>query len=232
MPIKIFTYNEELDAFSITDAYCEIAAELGLQEWNPVVWMGRLFAMDNDYGEHWQDDFDLREAKAGEDYDKWFIVDPVRFKDGKDGPCHSDEIRKRFWTEVLKCLELPFDFLADLAREQEKRYNDLGSHGIDLEDRIGVVRAKVASGTLGAPPMSDLQKKITSLVFYQPGDEAGELFQATCSLCYQMHGLGYDEEAETLYQWAEKMATNSKEWVIEQGETLEDAYSENGNWGY
>jgi len=50
--IKIFDYIPELDCFKINPIYKEIADELGLSEWTEVVWIGRLFCMDNDYGEH------------------------------------------------------------------------------------------------------------------------------------------------------------------------------------
>jgi len=50
-----------------------------------------------------------------------------------------------------------------------------------------------------------------------PGDEAGELFQATCDLCYKMSGLGDPEKAELLYSWAVEQAEHSKKWAEEEG---------------
>jgi len=61
--IRVFRYIDVLDAFVVTDEYRRIADRLGLIEWNPVVWIGRLFAMDNDFGEHWFDNFEERQAK-------------------------------------------------------------------------------------------------------------------------------------------------------------------------
>ena len=80
--VKVFHYIEELDAFIVTDEYNQIAHTLGLHEWNPVVWIGRLFLLDNDYGEHWFDNWDLRESKRekgnqlGYDVETMFFLDP------------------------------------------------------------------------------------------------------------------------------------------------------------
>jgi hypothetical protein len=67
--IRIFKYLQELDCFIVDPDHKKIADSLGLTEWNEVVWIGRFFSMDNDFGEHWFDNWDLRkplEAKAEE----------------------------------------------------------------------------------------------------------------------------------------------------------------------
>ena len=38
--------------------------QLGWIEWNPVVWIGRLFRLDNDTGEHWLDQWEERAERA------------------------------------------------------------------------------------------------------------------------------------------------------------------------
>ena len=120
--VKIFQYRESLDAFVVTDKYKDLADRLDLWEWNPVVWMGRFFAMDNDYGEHWFDNWDEREAisakskKQGLEEEEVMIIRPGQFQDGHDGPYHSDEQRKRFWTDVLKSLRLSLDTVFNEAR--------------------------------------------------------------------------------------------------------------------
>ena len=48
--VRVFNYIEQLDAFVATDQYHDLAERLGLIEWNPVVWVGRLFTLDNDDG--------------------------------------------------------------------------------------------------------------------------------------------------------------------------------------
>ena len=97
--VRIFRYLEEVDAFVITDEYRRIADSLGLTEWNPVVWIGRLFILDNDFGEHWFDNWDLREQRGLTE--EHLIIDPDRFKNDVDGPCNTPEFRKRFQTEGL-----------------------------------------------------------------------------------------------------------------------------------
>lgn len=142
--IKIFDYLEPLDAFLPTSLYRELADDLGLMEWNHVVWIGRLLRLDNDVGEHWFDNWDLREARReqterfGLDSDELLIIDPEKFQDGRDGPCHSSEYRKRFWTDVLKRLELGFDLIADEARTFNawSREHFPKEYISDLEDRI------------------------------------------------------------------------------------------------
>ncbi|MBX2822569.1 MAG: hypothetical protein KTR29_22925 [Rhodothermaceae bacterium] len=53
--IRIFRYIESIDSFVVTDEYRDLAESMGLTEWHPAVWIGRLFMLDNDYGEHWFD---------------------------------------------------------------------------------------------------------------------------------------------------------------------------------
>lgn len=149
--ITIFRYLDELDCFVVSDEYRSIADVLGLNEWSPVVWIGRLFTLDNDYGEHWFDNWHLREpleeaaALRGLSYEELLIIDPERFQNGKDGPCHPPEFRKRFWTDVLRSLELSFDLLADEARtcNQERLRFMPNEYISDLEARIAALRAEL-----------------------------------------------------------------------------------------
>jgi hypothetical protein len=120
-----------------------------LSEWTPVVWLGRLFCLDNDFGEHWFDNWDLREqqaapAKAAEiPKDDLLIIDPDRFKDGADGPCHDAQQRKRFWTDVLKSLELSYETLFAEARALNalNKEHHPGEQLLDLEERINAIRS-------------------------------------------------------------------------------------------
>ena len=90
--MKPFRYLEELDAFVVTEEFDALATEIGLSEWHAAVWIGRLLAMDNDYGEHVFDNWDEREAieaaahEKGIDSHDLMIVVPTRFFDGWDGP--------------------------------------------------------------------------------------------------------------------------------------------------
>lgn len=155
MHVRIFRYHKDLDAFEATPEYRDLAARLGLAEWNPVVWLGRYFALDNDFGEHWFDNWDEREAleerarELGFDANELFILNPDRFQDGRDGPCHTPEMRRRFWTDVLMSLELSVELLFDEARENNRRAKELLDGGNemwrdeyipDLEERIELWR--------------------------------------------------------------------------------------------
>ncbi len=148
MQIKVFDYIAELDCFVIRKEFREIVERLRVTEWTPVVWICRLLALDNDFGEHIFDNWDEREnlakkaAGLGYDDEDLMIVVPERFTDhdpfcihcsegvdkaycpkcgepiyvGPDGPCHSDAQRKRFWTDVFKCLTLDLETIFEEAR--------------------------------------------------------------------------------------------------------------------
>lgn len=155
--VRVFHYIDQLDAFMVTDAYRRLADQLGLTEWNPVVWIGRLFTLDNDYGEHWFDNWDERAALAGKAQqlgiasDQLMIIVPDRFKNDADGPCHSPAFRKQFWTDVLKSLELSYDTLFEQARQCNagaKEY--LPAEFIeDLEERIAALRLRMGNDIRG-----------------------------------------------------------------------------------
>jgi len=149
MRIKVFKYIPELDCFDVTPEFRDISDTLGLAEWNHVVDIGRFFCMDNDFGEHWFDNWDQREAlndkakELGYESELLCIIDPDRFQDGKDGPCHSSEERKLFWTDVLKSLELDFDFLANMAIKNNPPPNDsFGDHITNLKKKIAGLRQR------------------------------------------------------------------------------------------
>ncbi|UPK68348.1 hypothetical protein [Chitinophaga filiformis] len=143
--IRVFKYIDHLDCFVVNPSYKSIADYLGLTEWNEVVWIGRFFALDNDYGEHWFDNWELRdklEVKAGEagiTYEELLVIDPDRFKDNRDGPVHSDEERKLFWTDVLRSLELSLDLLFHQARKQNRKKEGKEEYIEDLETRIAEI---------------------------------------------------------------------------------------------
>ena len=128
--LRVFNYIPELDAFRVDPEFERVICKFGLSEWSPVVFIGRYFARDNDFGEHWFDNWDERDeleerAKAIgiEESEELLIIVPDRkyFQDGEDGPCHPTELRKQFWTNVLKSLTLDMDFLAAEARWNRDR---------------------------------------------------------------------------------------------------------------
>ena len=116
--------------------------------------------MDNDVGEHWFDNWNLRQRIKGEaerfgrDADELLIIDPDRFQDGTDGPCNTPEFRKRFWTDVLISLELDPHLLFDKARAFNRRNAELLEESPDdpdykedfipdLEERIADISANL-----------------------------------------------------------------------------------------
>ena len=147
--VRVFRYIKPLDAFLVTNEYGSLAGRLGLAEGHPAVWIGRLFTLDNDYGEHWFDNWEEREAHStqaaqmGIDVGDLLIIVPERLAGGDDGPCHPPEVRKRFWTDVLKSLELSYETLFEEARLQNAKAKEVASEGYikDLEERIRQIQA-------------------------------------------------------------------------------------------
>lgn len=142
--IRIFDYHQGIDAFTVTEEYEQLALTLKLYEdgrgktrqGNPVRWIGRLFTMDRDYGKLWCENWQDREfiqddlETDDEEFDEeklrgYYTVNPDRFCDGDDGPCHLSAQRKRFWTDVLKSLHLSLDTLFDEARTKYLRELEL-----------------------------------------------------------------------------------------------------------
>ncbi|MEO1052373.1 MAG: hypothetical protein AAFX87_17195 [Bacteroidota bacterium] len=156
---KPFDYIKELDAFVINKAFDEVARQLGISEWHSAVWIGRFFTLDSDYGEHWFDNWDLRSdrrfeaEKLGIDDEQLMVVDPFRFKMkefGGDGPCHTDEHIKRFWTDVLKSFSVSLETMAIEARTNKQELeaaddiDDPEFYIEDLEDRIEKIRVDLS----------------------------------------------------------------------------------------
>jgi hypothetical protein len=79
----------------------------------------------------------------GIDVGDLLIVVPERLTGGDDGPCHPPEVRKRFWTDVLKSLELSYETLFEEARLQNAKAKEVSSEGYikDLEERIRQIQA-------------------------------------------------------------------------------------------
>jgi len=71
------------------------------------------------------------------------LIDLERFQDGRDGPCHTPELRTRFWTDVLRSLELSYDLLFAEARvrNEARLHYVLDEYIPDLEERIERLRA-------------------------------------------------------------------------------------------
>lgn len=145
---RIFQWHEQLACFVLDPGYKRLASYLGLSEWHEAVWIGRYFALDNDYGEHWFDNWDGREERdkqaeaLGLDQTDLYVLDPDRFKDGRDGPCHSLEERCLFWKDVLLSLRLSSETLFREARQQNtSRLNSVLADEFipDLEVRINAI---------------------------------------------------------------------------------------------
>lgn len=74
-----------------------------------------------------------------------------------------------------------------------------------------------------------LEQRIEALTFYGTGDEAYELFQATCTLSYKLYGLNMADKAEVACQWAEEMAHDSAIWVANT--SFGPSETAKGYWG-
>ena len=151
--IQVFRFIEELDAFVVTKEFKYVSEQLGLEEWNSVVWIGRLLVMDNDFGEHLFDNWEEREErevaaqKLGIDSSDLMIVVADKFINEQDGPCNTPEIRRAFWTDVLKSLRLSFDFLFQKAHLTNERVKELFPEDYisDLDQRISRIKNELVN---------------------------------------------------------------------------------------
>jgi hypothetical protein len=153
--MKLFIHHADVGGFTYTPEYKELLEALDLGWWDGRAWLGRLFSMDNDVGEHWMDNDELVEARAdlaaraGLDLHELMVPDPERMADGSDGPCNTTEFRMRFWTEVLACLDLSEQLIIDSARA----WHGLVSSAEEvaaLEERIAAWQQKRAKTTVSS----------------------------------------------------------------------------------
>ena len=49
--------------------------------------------------------------------------DKILYVDGRDGPCHTPELRLRFWNEVLASLDLSPEIIHDFAKTHHGKYS-------------------------------------------------------------------------------------------------------------
>lgn len=111
MRIKPFIYIPKLDCFIVNDAFQTLCDRLRLTEWSAVVWMGRLFARDQDFGEHWFDNWDEREdlaVKAKElgidiDEESMLVVVPDNFTEGHQFCVHCFDKNDAKPLKEVKC---------------------------------------------------------------------------------------------------------------------------------
>jgi hypothetical protein len=146
--LKLFLHHADVGAFTYRPEYVELCEVLEYG-WECRAWLGRLFSMDNDVGEHWMDNESLVEARAdlavraGLDPDLLMLPDPERMADGRDGPCNTTEFRMRFWTEVVACLVLSDQLIIDGARAFHGRCSSAEKVAA-LEQRIAAWQQKRA----------------------------------------------------------------------------------------
>lgn len=118
--IKIFEYypgTKGWHTFTLTEEYKKIAGKLNLYEDKcPVRWIGRYFTLDQDYGKLWFENWSSRETFREENKREYYPINPDRFIDGDDGPCHASGHRELFWRDVLKSLRFSKEMLIEEAR--------------------------------------------------------------------------------------------------------------------
>jgi hypothetical protein len=131
----------------------------------------------------------------------------------------------------------PPDDLVDIQKRYGVTIEDVESFEVPDAEKLIIedIKKHIALKEISKNPVKsrkeDLAQRIESLKFYAPGDEAEELFVATCSLCYQMYDSGDQEKAEILYEWAKEQANASKKWIDENEPENSDDFIY-GNFGY
>ena len=140
--MRRFKYISELDCFVVNPEYKIIVDQLGLSEWNEVVWIGHYFAPDNDYGEHsfdyWEerDELEKKAESIGIKYDDLFIINLNRFKTNIDRPSHTESERKKGWIDNLKSLDLSLDTIIAESKKLNRENKDAGEPYISDLDKV------------------------------------------------------------------------------------------------
>lgn len=119
--------------FSVQPDFARVVELLDMFEWSPVVWLGRLLLMDEDYGEHMFDAWEERDALRpkirelglgkllGNDGEFALVVRPETFVGRRDGPCNTNAARLAFWTDVLSSMSLSAATMLECARSHHRR---------------------------------------------------------------------------------------------------------------
>lgn len=150
MTIKVFKKLHNFNAYILEEKYKEICKTLGIIGWEQYAFIGRFFLMDNDSGEHWMDNWELRESISPSlppnlDESEILIIDPSKFQNKIDGPNHTNHERLSFWTDVLNSFHISLDTLINEARKNKKSWEEIGytqeevnegKYIHDLEERI------------------------------------------------------------------------------------------------
>jgi hypothetical protein len=145
---------------------------------------------------------------------------------GNDDKADLKNARKR-WPEAFKDADEESIDSGDFEFEPDLIEKDILERIQPLQPK----KVKIKQEAKGLP-RDDLRQRIELLTYYGTGHEASELFQQTCSLCYQMDGLGLKEQAKILCGWAEDMAAASAADWAKDGNSLDDKSDVlKGNWG-
>lgn len=119
--------------FSVQPDFARVVELLDMVEWSPVVWLGRLLLMDEDFGEHIFDAWDERDALVPKieelglgnllgNYGEFaLIVRPEVFIGRRDGPCNTNAARFAFWTDILSSMSLSAATMLECARSHHRR---------------------------------------------------------------------------------------------------------------
>jgi len=161
------------------------------------------------------------------------IGDSDNFEDEAEEAKAKDLQKHHFPDRTLKELvdaehDLPHSrgFLNE-AMEEDIKARIVKKDGMTT-DAVEILKRRVAANKINDP--NTLANRIESMIFYGCGDEAYELFQSACEFCYQLYGLGHGDEAETVCDWAQEMADNSKQFAEQFPEMKED--TQRGVFGY
>ncbi|RJQ27110.1 hypothetical protein C4577_02195 [Candidatus Parcubacteria bacterium] len=142
---------------------------------------------------------------------------------GNDYKADVKNCKKR-WPELYK----------DVEYKEDEHGLPIDEDDLDPPHNTAEIMADIASRILPKPVTAkekkekdnrSMSERLEDLTYYGTGCEGVELFQALCSACYKMYGIGDPEKAELLYQWAKEDAEASKQWCIQEGWDLSDTCS-------
>lgn len=149
---QVFDYIDFADCFVVNREFEQVNWLVGLHEWHAVVWLGRAFISNNDFGEHWFDSWDERDELFSKHKERFLeigikdegelmIVLPEVMAPKKlttDGPCNSPETLKKIWTDVLKSLKISKETLISLSMKETKLTRETVENAVANEKTIQV----------------------------------------------------------------------------------------------
>lgn len=152
----------------------------------------------------------------------------------EDGNTWNTDTKKAYGNDlkadVKNCKKRWPEQYKDVQEDSEDHYGSDLDPPHDSQKILADIQSRIVSKNFVKPKAKKENKSIydrlEDLTFYGCGDEAVELFSATCHLAYKMSDDL--EKAEILFKWAKEQAEDSKKDMLEHPEYIDPSDTCNG----